>query len=121
MARRDPSRTSMWCAVDKLLSSESNFNRLTPAQTELLSLLAEECGELVQAIGKVLRHGMNSYHPDTKLINRVALEHEMGDVRAAMIMLCDAGMVSKVNVHAQADYKRERVGIYLHHAEVIRD
>lgn len=34
-----------------------NFNRLTAAETEALSTLAEEAGELVQACMKVLRHG----------------------------------------------------------------
>ena len=33
------------------------FNGLTPAEAERLALLMEECGEVVQIIGKVLRHG----------------------------------------------------------------
>ena len=34
-----------------------HFNGLTPAEAKRLALLAEECGEVLQAIGKVLRHG----------------------------------------------------------------
>ena len=35
----------------------NNFNQLTPAETERLAILAEECGEVIQAVGKILRHG----------------------------------------------------------------
>jgi hypothetical protein len=45
----------------------------------------------------------------------VRLTREMGDIRAAMIMLCESGIISKDAVHAAADEKRERVARYLHH------
>lgn len=93
----------------------AHFNKLTPVQAELLALLAEECGELVQAIGKILRHGLDSYHPDSGIGNQESLEKEMGDVRAAMILLCDAKIAHKANVHTFADDKRCRVIPYLHH------
>lgn len=57
-----------------------HFNRLTPAEAERLALLAEECGEVIQAIGKVLRHGFESTHPDGGPTNRESLERECGDV-----------------------------------------
>src|SRR5579872_899269 len=37
--------------------------RLTPAQIERLALLAEECGEVMQAVSKILRHGYESRNP----------------------------------------------------------
>lgn len=94
-----------------------NFNQLTPSETELLALLSEECGECVQAIGKILRHGYGSTNP---LIpgsdnNMDALAKEMGDVLAAMILLCDSGPVSKEQVHAHADVKLHNVKRWLHH------
>lgn len=33
------------------------FNGLSPAEVERLALLAEECGEVIQTVGKILRHG----------------------------------------------------------------
>jgi len=65
-----------------------HFNKLTPAQAERLAMLAEECGEVMQVIGKILRHGYDSYHPDTGEGNRALLVKEMTDlmaVHAAMI------------------------------------
>jgi NTP pyrophosphatase (non-canonical NTP hydrolase) len=95
-----------------------HFNCLTPAQAERLALLAEECGELVQAVGKILRHGFDSVNPRIPYSrnNRGQLEKEMGDVRAAMIMLCEAGDTDKAAVHSLADKKLREVGRWLHHA-----
>lgn len=92
-----------------------HFNGLTPAEVERLAILAEECGEVIQAIGKILRHGYESTHPNGGLTNRRSLEKEMGDVRFAMIQLCEAGDISKINVHAWANAKRERIQPFLHH------
>lgn len=60
--------------VDAVVSQ--HFNQLTPAEAERLALLAEECGEVIQAIGKILRHGYESRHPDGGPTNREALERE---------------------------------------------
>lgn len=99
-----------------------HFNGLTPAEAELLALLAEECGELVQAIGKTLRHGLDSTNPlvppGSDRSNRGWIEKEMGDVRAAMILLCEAGVTDKAAVHSIADVKRANVQRWLHHARV---
>lgn len=66
--------------------SIENFNKLTPAQAERLAILAEECGEVIQIVGKILRHGLDSHHPVT-LSNRNALVNELTDVKAAMVMI----------------------------------
>lgn len=100
--------------VDVLVSQ--HFNQLTPAEAERLALLLEELGEAQQAIGKILRHGYESTHPDGGPTNREALERECGDVRHAMIRLCDAGDLSKLAIHDRADAKAVQVVRYLHHA-----
>jgi hypothetical protein len=46
---------------------------LNPAQAERLAILAEECGEIVQVIGKILRHGFESTHPEGGPTNRQLL------------------------------------------------
>ncbi len=57
-----------------------HFNQLSPSEAERLAMLAEGCGEVVQAIGKILRHGYESTHPDGGPTNRATLERECGDV-----------------------------------------
>lgn len=93
------------------------FNALNPAEVERLSLLFEEMGEAIQAIGKVMRHGYESYHPTKPgaMTNRGDLQKELGHVRHAMIRLCDAGDLSKEAIHKAADAKAISVVDYLHH------
>lgn len=91
-----------------------HFNKLSPAELELLAILSEECGEVVQVIGKILRHGLDFKNPLTHECNRALLTDEMGDVRAAMIRLTDAGIVTKEFVHQRADQKL-RYTPYLRH------
>ena len=92
-----------------------HFNRLTPAEAERLALLAEECGEVVQAIGKVLRHGFESTHPDGGPTNREALERECGDVYHAIWRLIGAGDIDGNGMSQRADDKAKSVVRYLHH------
>lgn len=69
--------------------ADANFNGLTPNQTERLAILAEEMGEALQLIGKILRHGYESTSPvSTDLrTNREMLAHELTDVEAAITMI----------------------------------
>lgn len=96
-----------------------HFNRLSPAEAERLALLLEEMGEAQQIIGKILRHGYESFNPkdDKETPNRKLLEKELGDVRHAMIRLCEAGDLNKEGIHDHADRKRVTVERYLHHQQ----
>lgn len=92
-------------------------NGLTPAQVERLSLLAEECVEVVQAVTKILRHGYASRHPDDPLgNNRIYLETELGDLRHAMKIVTFLDLNSSNVVNAE-DAKRMAVRPYLHFEE----
>lgn len=93
-----------------------NFNQLTHAESERLALLLEELGEAQQAIGKILRHGYESRHPDGGITNRVSLERELGDVLAAIYLMARQDIsASALLDHRQA--KLLKVGKYLHHQD----
>jgi len=93
-----------------------NINGLTPAETERLSVLSEELGESVKAIGKILRHGYESTNPNkVKESNRSDLETELGDVEAAMTMMYAAGDLAKTRVVASKHKKLNKPNRYLHH------
>lgn len=92
------------------------FNKLTDAQSERLALLLEELGEAQQVIGKILRHGFESFHPDRPdTTNRLLLEQELGDVRAAVDILIKAGDLNEDMIGYSKDDKLLRVVKYLHH------
>ena len=67
------------------------FNGLSPAQAERLAMLAEEAGEIVMAVGKVLRHGYESTHPNGGPTNRTALGHEVSDLHGVAGAMLVAG------------------------------
>lgn len=98
------------------LDSSSPVNGLTPAQAELLALLSEELSEAGQVIGKILRHGYESHHPDTPgVTNRDLLTRELGDVNAAVNLLCKAQELDAGRILNCTNLKLARVGQYLHH------
>lgn len=96
-----------------------SFNKLKPAQAEILALLAEECGELVQAIGKALRHGLDSCHPlsPNGPNNLSNIEEECGDVLAAIDLLTYYTAAHSAVIESHKQDKLDRVGKYLHHAK----
>lgn len=110
-----------------------HFNRLTPAEHERLAYLMEECGEVIQAIGKIMRHGWESRDPtkatptfddnrggqtgwrNTSPTNREALARELGDVRRAIDMLTYVNDVPIALIDEQV-----RKGVpskYMHHQD----
>jgi NTP pyrophosphatase (non-canonical NTP hydrolase) len=98
----------------------ANFNQLTCAETERLAILSEECGEVVQIIGKIMRHGFESSHPDGGPTNRELLEKEIGDIEAAVQCLLkplngDKHDVRGENISKFARQKLKKISLYLHH------
>jgi len=92
-----------------------HFNGLTPQEAEVLALIAEECGEVVQAIGKILRHGLESRHPNGGPTNREALEAEIGNVLAAATLAHVANVVRLPVIDSAKAIKLSTVRRYLHH------
>jgi len=93
-----------------------HFNKLTPAEHERLALLMEECGEIIQAIGKIQRHGYESFHPDfPEQTNREDLEKEVGHFELALQKLLDARDLNGEDVWAYKFAKSKQIGRYLHH------
>lgn len=63
---------------------------MTEAERERLYMLAEEAGEIVQMVGKILRHGYENYHPDDpiKKTNREHLTSELNDLNGVLFGMC---------------------------------
>lgn len=92
-------------------------NNLTPAEIERLAILAEEASEVIQVVGKILRHGYDSYHPTTKESNVELLEMELGDLQAAIGLMTSRGDVNHHNIYLNIGKKVDRMQKYLHYAE----
>lgn len=91
------------------------FNKLTPAEAERLSIMAEECAEVIQIIGKIQRHGFDSCHPNGGPNNRRLLAKEIGDVKVATLLLLDSHDVEDDAVQDSYREKMFNIPQYLHH------
>lgn len=95
---------------------------MSASEAERLALLLEELGECQQIIGKILRHGYESYDP-TEIVsedrrpttNRTMLEKELGDVMHCIYRMNFSNDVKYEHITERADLKGERVEKYLHH------
>ncbi len=93
-----------------------NMPNLIPSEIERLARILEEAGEVQMIVGKILRFGYHSYHPDDPdLDNRRLLEIEIGHFNEAVDEAIGAGDVSLVKIHNSFAEKKESVKPYLVH------
>ncbi len=99
--------------------AEQQFsNGLTDAEGERLALLLEECSEVIQVCGKILRHGYESHDPTSASVspsNRELLEAELGHVRHAVDRMTLAQDVSGFAIEGAKKAKADRVWRWLHY------
>ena len=93
---------------------QDHFNGLAPAEAERLAMLAEEAAEVIQAVGKILRHGYTSYHPDEPdLDNRTLLMNELADFNSVQLLMEGSGDVFRTGDEIERVLKRKLT--YTHH------
>ena len=96
-------------------------NGLSDGQLERFAILMEELGEAQQVIGKIIRHGLHSRHPNdpgTGLENQAMLEKELGDLHLSMDMMC-ASDLNGDRVHQHSQAKRKAIKKFLHHEQPV--
>ena len=75
---------------------------------ELLSLLQEECAEIIQAVSKIRRFGLNSFNPydPKKIDNQSLFEHEVGDAHLIADILEERGVIRPHSIRNRKIWKR---------------
>ncbi len=98
--------------------SATPFNALSDSEVERLAILSEECAEVIQIVGKILRHGYDSTHPNNKTgpCNREMLEEEIGHVSYACELMSEKLDISWLSVMKSKRTKADKIKRYLHHA-----
>ena len=74
---------------------------------EIYAITQEECAEVVQAISKVMRFGLDTTHNGRT--NRDHLEEEIGDLQCMINLLVEAGVCDTVSVLEAARRKRSKL------------
>ena len=99
-----------------------HFNKLSPEVAELLAVLAEECGEVVQRVGKILRHGIDNANPYNGVMNRASLEDELTDIMTVVDLLSRLGILNWERINDAIPAKLERLGRpgIMHHSSLLK-
>lgn len=84
---------------------------LTPSEQKDLIILAEECGEVVQAVAKIFRFGADEKNPAEPegLTNREKLELEVADVASAVKALVKGRTISPKKIRHFEEEKSAKV------------
>lgn len=94
--------------------------KLTDAELERLACLMEECAEVQQIVGKIIRHGYESYNPfdPHRTSNRKLLERELGDLIAVVNIVINGGDINGLDLKKAAKDKKVRIRRYLHYNQI---
>jgi len=77
------SQRAVSCRESKMYSKEK----------EVMDILQEECAEVIQAVSKISRFGIDNFKPGKPKTNREHLEEELGDMLAMIDILCSMEVI----------------------------
>lgn len=81
---------------------------MTEQEREILECLAEEAAEVIQAVTKILRHGLYSFYPQTGESNTSALWNELNDFAVIWDRIVELGIVDEVSDNLDEIWDRKR-------------
>jgi NTP pyrophosphatase (non-canonical NTP hydrolase) len=76
---------------------------------QVMDILQEEAAEVIQAVSKIRRFGIDNAKPGTDYSNRAHLEEELGDMLAMIDILLINSVVSWGNLHQAKRAKIEKL------------
>lgn len=74
-------------------------------EKEILDITQEECAEVVVAISKISRFGLDNFKPGKPKTNREHLAEELGDLQAMIDLCIKFNLVGSEQVSIAADNK----------------
>ena len=76
---------------------------------EVMDILQEECAEVIQAVSKISRFGLDNLKPGKPKTNREHLEEELGDMMAMITILVERNIIDSVKLQQAEAAKREKL------------
>ena len=74
-----------------------------------MDILQEECAEVIQAVSKISRFGIDNYKPGKPKTNREHLEEELGDMLAMIDIMLELRVISLDNLEIAKKAKIEKL------------
>ena len=79
---------------------------------EILDITQEECAEVVVAVSKISRFGLDNYKPGKPLTNRQHLEEEVGDLLAMVDLMLEHDIIDNNSVELARVAKKEKLKLW---------
>jgi NTP pyrophosphatase (non-canonical NTP hydrolase) len=76
---------------------------------EVMDILQEECAEVIVAVSKISRFGIDNYKPGKPKTNREHLEEEIGDVLAMIDIMLEKSVISLEHLEIAKKAKIEKL------------
>jgi len=76
---------------------------------EVMDILQEECAEVIQAVSKISRFGIDNFKPGKPKTNREHLEEELGDMLAMICILEKMGVINQDALEIATKAKIEKL------------
>jgi NTP pyrophosphatase (non-canonical NTP hydrolase) len=76
---------------------------------EVMDILQEECAEVIQAVSKISRFGIDNFKPGKPKTNREHLEEELGDMLAMICILQKMGVIDQDALEIATKAKIEKL------------
>lgn len=70
-------------------------DKMNEQEREVMNILSEECAEVIQAISKCHRFGLNNFKPGKPKTNLEHLEEELGDLLAMIDILKEMAVIDQ--------------------------
>ncbi len=84
---------------------------MTEKEREILGITQEECAEVIQAISKCVRFGIDNSHKSGNT-QRENLSMEVGDLVCMIGLMIEAGLVKEEDINRAKDEKIEKLKVY---------
>ena len=82
---------------------------MTDKLIEVMNILQEECAEVIQAVSKISRFGIDNLKPGKPKTNREHLEEELGDMMAMIDIMLELRVISLDNLEIAKKAKIEKL------------
>jgi NTP pyrophosphatase (non-canonical NTP hydrolase) len=79
---------------------------------EILDITQEECAEVVVAVSKISRFGLDNYKPGKPKTNRQHLEEEVGDLLAMVDLMLEHNVIDLDSVELARVAKKEKLKLW---------
>jgi NTP pyrophosphatase (non-canonical NTP hydrolase) len=81
-------------------------------EKEILDITQEECAEVIVAVSKISRFGLDNIKPGKPLTNRQHLAEELGDLQAMIDLCIEFNLVDSEQVSIAADNKIAKLKVW---------